>query len=115
MPSHAPDCHRKGFRLPWPVCTYPRPWPNSAIVVYRIDAGPFWMTPNDCILSRLDQVDGDPSIVQRNKSELILELHCQGINYKGKNKKELVAIRINKNIPMINHEVHKIKGDWYIV
>ena len=69
------------------------------------------MTPNDCILSRLDEVDGDPSIVQRNKSELILELRGQGINTKGKNKKELIAICTNKNIP-IDREVPKVKEGW---
>jgi hypothetical protein len=40
----------------------------------EVDAGPFWMTPNERILSRRDQVDGDPPSVPRNKSELVLEL-----------------------------------------
>jgi hypothetical protein len=31
----------------------------------EVDAGPFWMTPNERILSRLDQVDGKPSNVPR--------------------------------------------------
>ncbi len=60
----------------------------------EMNARPFWMTPNNCILSCLDQVDGNPSINQRTKSELILELHCQGIYTKG--KKELIAFCINK-------------------
>jgi hypothetical protein len=70
----------------------------------EVDAGPFWMTLNEHILIRLDQVNGNPSNVPRNKSNLVLELHGQGINTKGKNKKKLIAICINKNIP-INCEV----------
>jgi hypothetical protein len=75
------------------------------------DAGPFWMGTNDCLMYRHNQVDGNPSIAQRNKSELILELHGKGINTKGKNKKELVAVCINNSIP-INCEVPKIKEGW---
>ena len=58
-----------------------------------------------------DQDDGDRSILQRNKSEFFLELHSQGINTKGKNKKELIAICMNKSIP-INREVPRIKEGW---
>jgi hypothetical protein len=76
------------------------------------DAGPFWMGTNDCILNRHDKVvHGNPSITPRNKSELILELRGKGINTKGKNKKELVAVCINNSIP-ITCEVPKIKEGW---
>jgi hypothetical protein len=87
------------------------PGQTQRLTFTEVDVGPFWMIPNERILSRLDQVDGDPSNVSRNKSELILELRRQGINTKGKNKKELIAICINKNIP-INREVPKIKEGW---
>ena len=44
------------------------------------------MSLDDCIQNRLDQVDGDPLVVQRNKSDLVCELHSKGItNTKGKN------------------------------
>jgi hypothetical protein len=59
------------------------PGHTQRLTFTEVDAGPFWMTPNERILSRLDQVDGDPSNVPRNKSELVLELHGQGINTKG--------------------------------
>ena len=72
------------------------PGHTQRLTFTEVDAGPFWMTPNERILSRLDQVDGDPSNVPRNKSELVLELHGQGINTKGENKKELIAICSNK-------------------
>ncbi|KAI2508385.1 hypothetical protein MHU86_6059 [Fragilaria crotonensis] len=63
------------------------PGQTQRLTFTEVDVGPFWMIPNERILSRLDQVDGDPSNVSRNKSELILELRRQGINTKGKNKK----------------------------
>jgi hypothetical protein len=51
-------------------------------------------------MNRQNQVDGNPSIEQRNKSELILELHGIGINTKGKIKKELATVCINNSIPI---------------
>ena len=69
------------------------------------------MTPNDRILNWHDQLEGDPLIVQRNKSERILKLHSKGVHTKGKNKKELFALCQNNSIP-ITCEVHKVKEGW---
>ena len=61
--------------------SYPRilePGQTQQLSFTETDFGPFWMTPNERILNRLDQVlDCDPAtttIVPRNKSEFILEL-----------------------------------------
>jgi hypothetical protein len=72
------------------------------------DIGPFWMSPNDRILNWHDQLEGDPLIVQRNTSELILDLHGKGVQTKGKKKMELVTLCQNNSIP-ITREVPKIK------
>ena len=88
--------------------SYPRilqPGQTRCLSFSETDVGPFWMTPDERILNRLDQVlDCDPTttrtMVPRNKSELILELHGEGIKTKGKNKKELVDLCINNNIPI---------------
>ncbi|KAI2490953.1 hypothetical protein MHU86_23612 [Fragilaria crotonensis] len=88
------------------------PGQTQQLVFSETDTGPFWMTPNDRILNCRDQqVDGNPLIVQRNKSELILDLHGKGISAKGKNKKELVAMCIHNDIP-ISRDVPKIKEGW---
>ncbi len=64
------------------------PGKTQQLVFCETDTGPFWMTPNGCNLNCHDQqVDGNPSIVQRNKSEFILELHGKGISTKGKRKR----------------------------
>ncbi|KAI2495669.1 hypothetical protein MHU86_18853 [Fragilaria crotonensis] len=98
-----------GFLGPYPRIL--EPGQIQHLTFDETDAGPFWMETNDCLLNCHDQIDGTPSIAQRNKSELILDLHGKGINTKGKNKKELVAVCISNNIP-IDREVPKIKEGW---
>ena len=84
---------------------------TQRLTFVETDIGPFWMSTNDRILNRHDQIEGDPLIVQRNKSELILELHSKGVQTKGKNKKKLVNLCQNNSIP-ITCKVPKIKEGW---
>ena len=99
-----------GFLGPY-TCTL-EPGQTQRLMFTETDVGPFWMTPNDRILNRLDKdLDGDPLLVPRNKSELILDLHGKGINTKGKNKKELVALCVNNDI-LTNREVPRTKEGW---
>ncbi len=65
---------------------------TQQLVFGATDAGPFWMSPEDRILNRLDRNDGNPKVNQRNKAELIVDLQGKGISTKGKNKQELVAL-----------------------
>jgi hypothetical protein len=81
------------------------------------DIGPFWMTPDERTLNRLDQIiDSSDSatakVVPKNKSELILELHGKGIKTKGKNKKELVGLCVNNSIEINRGDTPKIKEGW---
>ena len=102
--------------------SYPRilePGQTQQLSFTENDIGPFWMTPDERILNRLDQVlDCDPAattrtnVVPRNKSELILELHGRGIKTKGKNKKELVELCLSNNIPINRNLAPKIKEGW---
>ena len=100
--------------------SYPRiiqPGQTQCLSFFEIDVGPFWMTPDERILNRLDQVlDCDPTttrtMVPRNISELILELHGKGIKTKGKNRKELVDLCINNKIPINRGQVPRIEEGW---
>ena len=99
-----------GFLGPYPRIL--EPGQTQQLVFTETDLGPFWMTPDDRIQNRLDQVDGDPLSIRRNKSELILELHSKGITgTKGKNKKELVALCNSNGIPIVREEP-KVKEGW---
>jgi hypothetical protein len=76
------------------------PGQTQQLMFTETDVRPFWMSPNDCIHNRLDQdLEGNPSIVPINKSELIRKLNGKGINTKGENKKELDALCLNNEIP----------------
>ncbi|KAI2513790.1 hypothetical protein MHU86_573 [Fragilaria crotonensis] len=101
-----------GFLGPYPRIL--EPGHTQRLTFTETDVGPFWMTPNERISNRLDQdLDSDPAtIIPRNKSELILELHGKGIKTKGKNKKELVVLCVNNGIPINRGDVPKIKEGW---
>jgi hypothetical protein len=101
-----------GFLGPYPRIL--EPGQTQRLTFTETDAGPFWMTPNERILNRLDQnLDCDPATsVPRNKAELILELHGKGVKTKGKNKSELVALCLNHNIQTNRGDVPKIKEGW---
>ena len=88
-----------------------QPGQTQQLIFGATDAGPFWMSPKDRILNRLDQNDGDPKVSQRNKAELIVDLQGKGVSTKGKNKQELIALCNNNNIT-ITHKVTKIKEGW---
>ena len=51
------------------------------------------------------------NVVERNRTELELELRGKGFSIKGKNKRELVEICINNNIA-ITKTVDKVKEGW---
>jgi hypothetical protein len=87
------------------------PGQTQHLVFRESDVGPFWMTPAEKTLNRHDRVDGDLSMKERTKAELIIDLQGKGISTKGKNKEELVALCASNEIA-VSKEVQKLKEGW---
>ena len=76
------------------------------------DVGPFWMTEAAREGCRHDVIrDEPPKQLPRNRAELIVDLQAKNINTKGKNKKELMTLCSQHEIP-ITEEVTKINEGW---
>ena len=75
--------------------SYPRtlqPGQTQCLSFSETDVGPFWMTPDERILNRLDQVlDCDPTttrtVLPRNKSELSLNCMAKASRPKGRTRR----------------------------
>ena len=82
------------------------------LVFQSTDIGPFWMSQEEREGNRHDVIEDDePNNIPKIRAELIVELQSKGINVKGKNKKELVALAEQNGIAA-TRQVKKVREGW---
>jgi hypothetical protein len=82
------------------------------LVFQSTDIGPFWMSEEERESTRHDVIeDGNPISTPKIRAELLVELQSKGINVKGKNKKELVALAEQNGIATMRQD-QKVTEGW---
>jgi len=86
------------------------PGQTQSFIFKETDEGPVWMTPQKREACRHDVALDEFSELPRNKAEIELDLKSKGVNTKGKNKKELVALCAQHEVPIVHREQKKREG-----